>query len=92
MNIVLSPEQKQFIESQIKKGKYLNSQELINKALQLLEKQDREYERWIEDTRKKVVVGIEQLEKGEKMDGEVVVAQLQNKFKQMREGVMDEEV
>ncbi|MBP0009674.1 MULTISPECIES: type II toxin-antitoxin system ParD family antitoxin [unclassified Roseofilum] len=80
MNIVLSPEQKQFIESQIKKGKYLNSQELINKALQLLEKQDREYERWIEDTHKKVVVGIEQLEKGEKMEGKVVVAQLQNKF------------
>ncbi|MBP0013048.1 MAG: type II toxin-antitoxin system ParD family antitoxin [Roseofilum sp. SBFL] len=81
MNIILSPEQKQFIESQINKGKYLNSQELIKKALQLLEKQDREYERWIEDTHKKVVVGIEQLEKGEKMEGKVVVAQLQNKFK-----------
>ena len=84
MNIILSPEQQNFIEAQIKTGKYLNTQQIIDKALQLLEKQEQEYEEWLIETRKKVEVGIQQLEKGEKVDGEVVIAQLEEKFKEMR--------
>lgn len=92
MNIVLTPEQEKFIESQISRGRYVNGQEIIDRALQLLEQQEQEYERWIQATRQKVMIGIEQLEKGEKVDGEVVVAQLQNKFKEMRQGLINEEV
>jgi len=83
MNIVLTPEQEKFIQSQIRKGRYVNGQEIIDRALQLLEQQEQEYERWIQATRQKVMIGIEQLEKGEKVDGEVVVAQLQNKFEKI---------
>ncbi|MDJ1170676.1 type II toxin-antitoxin system ParD family antitoxin [Roseofilum sp. BLCC_M154] len=92
MNIILTPEQEKFIQSQISKGRYVNGQEIIDRALQLLEQQEQEYERWIQATRQKVMIGIEQLEKGEKVDGEVVVAQLQNKFKEMRQGLINEEV
>lgn len=84
MNITLNSEQQKFIQSQIQKGRYNDSQEVINKALELLEKQEQEYEQWLTETRQKVQVGIEQLERGEKIDGEVAIAQLQNKLKKMR--------
>ncbi|MFP4299355.1 MAG: type II toxin-antitoxin system ParD family antitoxin [Spirulinaceae cyanobacterium] len=84
MNITLNSEQQKFIQSQIKKGRYTDSQEVINKALELLEKQEQKYEQWLTETRQKVQVGIEQLERGEKIDGEVAIAQLQDKLKKMR--------
>ncbi|MEC4807424.1 MAG: type II toxin-antitoxin system ParD family antitoxin [Jaaginema sp. PMC 1080.18] len=84
MNITLNLEQQKFIQSQIKKGRYVDSQEVINKALELLEKQEQGYEQWLSETRQKVQVGIEQLERGEKIDGEVAIAQLQDKLKKMR--------
>lgn len=84
MNITLNSEQQKFIQSQIQKGRYNDSQEVINKALELLEKQEQEYEQWLTETRQKVQVGIEQLERGEKIDGEVAIAQLQNKLEKMR--------
>ena len=85
MNINLSSEQEQFIQSQIVRGKYTNIQQVIDYALKLLEKQDQNYEQWLDETRQKVKVGLEQLERGDKVDGEVVIAQLEAKFKRMRE-------
>ena len=85
MNITLSPEQEKFIQSQIARGKYTNIQQVIDSALKLLEKQDQNYEQWLDETRQKVKVGLEQLETGDKVDGEVVIAQLEAKFKRMRE-------
>ncbi|WP_353735970.1 MULTISPECIES: type II toxin-antitoxin system ParD family antitoxin [unclassified Okeania] len=49
------------MQSQIAKGKYTNIEEVIDSALKLLEKQD--YEQWLDETRPKVQVGLEQLEK-----------------------------
>jgi antitoxin ParD1/3/4 len=85
MNIILSPEQEQFIQSQIAKGKYTNIQQVIDSALKLLEKHDQGYEQWLDETRQKVKVGLEQLERGDKVDGEIVIAQLEAKFQRMRQ-------
>lgn len=68
MNITLSPEQEQFIQSQIARGKYTNIQQVIDCALKLLEKQDRNYGQWLDETRQKVKVGLEQLERGDKIE------------------------
>ncbi len=88
MNIILLPQQEKFIQSQIAKGKYTNIEEVIDSALKLLEKQD--YEQWLDETRPKVQVGLEQLEKGEKVDGEIVIAQLKAKLKEMRQEKLNE--
>lgn len=66
--------------------KYTNIQQVIDSALKLLEKQEQDYEQWVNETRQRVKVGLEQLARGEKVDGEVVIAQLEQKFKRMREG------
>jgi antitoxin ParD1/3/4 len=72
MNIILKPEEKQLIQEKIKSGKYKTAYELIVEALRLLEKRDKYYEKWVEETREKVAVGLEQLDRGEGIDGEFV--------------------
>ena len=85
MNISLTPEQEQFIQEKINSGKYETADELISEAFRLLEERDKHYEKWVEETRKKVAIGIEQAEKGQVTDGRVVIAKLREKIHQKRE-------
>ncbi|MEH2012295.1 type II toxin-antitoxin system ParD family antitoxin [Nostoc sp.] len=86
MNITLKPEIEQFIQAQIATGRYANAEEVISKALKLLEKQDKQYQEWEEETRRKVDVAIAELERGEGLDGETVVMQILDRFQKAREG------
>ena len=87
MNISLNAEQKKFVESQIAKGKYANIQQVVDTALKLLEKEEQNYQNWLDETRQKVEVGLKQLENGEKVDGEIVMEQFAEKFKKMRKEI-----
>ncbi len=85
MNIRLKPEDEQFIQGQIAKGKYENPEQVISKALKLLDEWEKDYQKWVEETRQKVEVAVEQLERGEGIDGEVVVERLREKLRKVRE-------
>lgn len=85
MNITLKPEQSELIQQKINSGKYNNAEEVIAAALQLLSQRDREYETWVEETREKVDVAVEELRRGEGIDGNVVIAQLKEKLRQARQ-------
>lgn len=85
MNIQLKPELEQIIEAQIATGRYSNAEEVISKALTLLLEWDKGYQHWVEETRQKVEVAIEQLDRGEGIDGEVVIERLRSKLRQARE-------
>ena len=85
MNINLKPEHEQFIQSQVASGKFANREEVIDTAFRLLEKLQGEYEQWIKETREKIDIGIAQLDRGEGLDGEAVVAGILEKFKQARQ-------
>lgn len=85
MNITLKPDQAELITQKINSGKYNNAEEIIAEALQLLEERDREYQTWVEETRGKIDVAIEELRRGEGIDGDVVVAQLKAKLRQARQ-------
>ena len=84
MNIVLKPEQEKFIEELIKSGRYETIEEVIEQAFYLLE-DTCYYQQWVEETRKKVAVGTAQLERGEGIEGEVVIARLREKFHKARD-------
>ncbi len=86
MNITLKAEIEQFIQAQIATGRYANAEEVISKALKLLEESDKEYQEWVEETRQKVDVAIAELERGEGLDGETVVMQILDRFQKAREG------
>lgn len=85
MNISLKLEEEQLIQAKLKSGKYETAYDVIVEALRLLEERDKQYEKWLEETREKVAVGIKQLEQGEGIDGEVVIARLREKFKKADE-------
>jgi len=80
MNIILNNEQVELIQAKINSGKYQTIEQVINEALQLLEQRDREDQKWVQETRKKVDEAIEELRRGEGIDGELVIAQLQEKL------------
>lgn len=85
MNIRLKPEDEQFIRAQIARGTYENPEEVISKALKLLEECDKDYQKWVEETRQKIEVAVEQLDRGEGIDGEVVVERLREKLRKARD-------
>lgn len=85
MNIQLKPEDEHFIQTQIARGKYESASEVISKALKLLEEWDKGYQNWVEETRQKVEIAVEQLDRGEGIDGEVVVERLREKLRQSKE-------
>ncbi|HBL13898.1 MAG TPA: type II toxin-antitoxin system ParD family antitoxin [Cyanobacteria bacterium UBA11162] len=85
MNITLKPEEEQLIQEKLRSGKYQTAYEVIVEALRLLAERDNYYQKWVEETRQKVVVGLEQLDRGEGIDGDVVIARLRNKLSKARE-------
>jgi antitoxin ParD1/3/4 len=90
MKITLKPEQEKFIETQVASGRYPSAEEVIATALALLAdssepKESNTSQKWVEETRPKVAAGIAQLDRGEGIDGETVIARLQEKFRKIRE-------
>ncbi|WP_334311920.1 ribbon-helix-helix domain-containing protein [Aphanizomenon sp. CS-733/32] len=80
MNISLQPEQEQLIQAKLQTGKYENAYQVIVAALQLLEERDKHYEQWLDETRKKVDVGIEQANRRQLTNGDVAFAKLREKL------------
>ncbi|NJK73996.1 MAG: type II toxin-antitoxin system ParD family antitoxin [Oscillatoriales cyanobacterium RU_3_3] len=82
MNITLTPEQEKYVRSQLEGGKYNSVEQLISKALQLLEEQNRASaeQKRLEELRLKIASGTEQIARGQVTDGEIVFARLQEKI------------
>jgi len=85
MNITFKPEEEQLIQKRLKSGKYGSAYEVIVEALRLLEERDNQYQKWLKETQGKVAVGIAQLDRGEGIDGEVVIARLREKLQKAGE-------
>lgn len=85
MEILLKPEHQQFIQAQIASGKFTNATEVVDAAFRLLEKLGNEYNQWIEETGEQIDVARDELHRGEGLDGETVVNQIMERFKQARE-------
>ncbi|ACK70279.1 conserved hypothetical protein [Gloeothece citriformis PCC 7424] len=82
MNIILSPEQEKFIQSQIARGKYQNVQQVIKEALTILEiiNQENDLKR-LEELKEKIAMGLEDVKQGKVTDGELVFERLQERLR-----------
>jgi antitoxin ParD1/3/4 len=85
MNVSLTPELEQFIQSQIESGKYASTDEVILAALRAFEERERIYKGRFDELRQEIMVGVEASERGEVVDGEIVFSQLQQKLQQLRD-------
>ena len=80
MSITFKPEQEQFIQEKLKTGKYQTVDEVLITAFRLLEARDKDYERWVVETREKVDAAAS-LDRGEGLDGEEVVNRILERFR-----------
>ncbi|HEY9701352.1 MAG TPA: type II toxin-antitoxin system ParD family antitoxin [Allocoleopsis sp.] len=84
MNITLKPEQEKFIQSQIERGRFTNTDQVIDIAFELLANINDDYIKWVRETRQKLDVAIQELDQGEGLDGETVMMKILEKFKKAR--------
>jgi antitoxin ParD1/3/4 len=84
MSISLTPELEQFIQSQIASGKYASTEEVIIAGIKLLEERERIYKGRFEELKREIAIGVEQLERGERLDGREVIEKLRQKNQAMR--------
>lgn len=72
MNISLTPKLEKLVQEKLATGLYNSASEVIREALRLLEEKDRCRKVRIEELRKEVLIGIEQADRGELVDGQGV--------------------
>jgi antitoxin ParD1/3/4 len=84
MAIVLKPEHERFIQSQIEAGQFSNPEQVIDTAFRLLEQQSAEYFQWVNDVREKVTTARDEVARGEVLDGETVVNDILERFRQAK--------
>lgn len=65
MNVSLTEELEQFVQSQVESGMYYSASEVIRDGLRLLKEKDMLRQIKIEELRKEIQKGINQLERGE---------------------------
>jgi antitoxin ParD1/3/4 len=84
MAIVLKPEQERFIQSQIDAGQFSNAEQVIDTAFRLLEQHSAEYTQWVNEVREKVDIARAEVARGEVLDGETVVNDILERFRQAK--------
>jgi antitoxin ParD1/3/4 len=66
-------------------GKFQSANKVVTIALQVLERQQRDYQAWVEEIREKVNEAAQSLEQGKKIPSEVVTDRIQAKFREAHE-------
>ena len=84
MNIQLNPQLENLIQQQIISGKYTNAEDVMKEALHLLEKRN-QYDDWVKEIDKKIDIAAQQLDRGEGIDGDIAISDLQEYLKQVKE-------
>ena len=84
MNVSLTPELEKLVESKVKSGRYQSASEVIREGLRLLDDQDHLRKAQIEEVRRKIQIGIDQLDQGKGIDGGTVLAELKKKSEALR--------
>ena len=84
--ITLTANQQQIVEDKLTSGQYTNAEEVIDLALELLQFLDAESLAWLKQTQQKIQVGIDELERGEGVDGTIVMDRLLQRFQDAQAG------
>ncbi|MEZ5690484.1 MAG: type II toxin-antitoxin system ParD family antitoxin [Rickettsiales bacterium] len=79
MNVSLTPELEQFIESKVKSGFYGSASEVIREGLRLLDEQDTIKKKRIEMLNLEIDKGLSSLKSGNVISGEEAIRQLKER-------------
>ena len=65
MNVSLTPDLEEFVAQKVKSGLYNSASEVVREGLRLVHEQDQLHSLKLENLRKEIQIGIDQLERGE---------------------------
>ncbi len=84
MHVSLTPHLEELVRDKVKSGLYNSASEVVREALRLMDDRDRVREMRLEDLRKEIQIGIDQLERGEVTPGEEVFRQLRERNEKLK--------
>lgn len=65
MNISLPPALEKFVQNKIGSGRYSTASEVVRDGLRMLQEQDQLHQMRLDDLRREVQIGIDEIERGE---------------------------
>jgi len=71
MNVHLTPELEQLVQTKVQSGRYNSASEVVREALRLMEQKDELRTIQLQELRNRMDKGLAQAERGEGVDGEV---------------------
>lgn len=86
MNVSLTPELEKLVARKVESGLYQSASEVIREGLRLLDDQDRMREVHLNEVRKKIRTGLDQLDRGEGIPGDQAYAQMKQRSAAFRKG------
>jgi antitoxin ParD1/3/4 len=79
MNVSLTPELEKLVAQKVESGLYQSASEVIREGLRLLDDHDRIREVHLNEVRKKIQTGLDQLDRGEGIPGDQAYAQMKRR-------------
>jgi antitoxin ParD1/3/4 len=78
MTVTLTPEQKKFVTDRVKNEGYSSPEQVIAEGLRLIQAKE-EYERRLAELRRELQIGVDQIKRGEVLDGREVFDEILKK-------------
>ncbi len=86
MTVTITAEQEQFIAEQLKDGHYRSASDVIAQSLGMLRAQEEFIRSNAAELREKIATGMEQIRRGEVVDGKTAIQNLREKLHQRERG------
>jgi antitoxin ParD1/3/4 len=86
MTVTLTAEQEQFIAEQLKGGHYRSAADVVAQSLGMLRAQEEFIRANVAELREKITSGLEQIRRGETVDGKTAIQNLRQKLHQRERG------
>ena len=84
LNVSLTPELDAFVQDTVRTGQYQSASEVVRDALRRLQEAFEDRQIYIAKLNADVAIGMDQLKRGETVDGETVFRQLREKIERYR--------
>jgi antitoxin ParD1/3/4 len=84
LNISLTPELEGFINTRVASGRYQSASEVVREGLRLLQEKEDERRAALDEVRRKIKIGLDQIKRGEVLDGEEVFTELERRSRERR--------
>lgn len=82
MDVSLTPELERLVQEKVSSGLYNSPTEVIREGLRLIQERDSLYQVRLEELRREIQIGVDAANRGELLDGEVVMAELLRKHEE----------